>query len=64
MKCPKCGAEKCYYIDRDEVKDKDGDVIGYKRKRASDGTTDSKKNELVRQSDVARCNKCKFEGVI
>lgn len=63
MKCPKCDYPRCRYTDRVEIVN-DEIVVGYKRKRASDGTTETKKNEPVRKSDEAECKKCNWKGVM
>ncbi len=52
MKCPKCGKEGCKYFDkivRREIRDKKNNLIETIR---------------VRENYKARCNKCKFEGIL
>lgn len=56
MKCPNCGKEGFKYTDRKE----DGE-----RKRAIPKVgKDVKEDTTVRQSNIAKCKKCGYEGKI
>ncbi len=71
MKCPKCHKEGCSYIDRKETTRKIGKgkkKHHYKtmtRKRAYLKINDKGDSDTsVRENNIAKCNKCGFEGEI
>ena len=71
MKCPKCGKEGCKFTDRKEATRKIGKggkkhyhkIMGRKRaylKINDKGDSDTS----IRENNIAKCNKCGFEGEI